>query len=423
MPLTGPMPRLNVRRLAGQLTLFGLRAAMTGSKFLLALYTARYLSLADLGIYGLLVGGITIVPAVAGLGMTDIIVRKIVDLPVAAALPLIASRQTLTLAIHLAVQPLVFLALFAAEGPGPLRFAVLAGLILLLENLGTEASDMLIARRRVMLANWLGFLRHGLWPLPVIAIGLLDARMRTLDALLAGWLAALVLTWLILLGLLSRHQRWRHARPQWRWIGPALRGSLVLYVKDVSGAVSAFIDRFLISFFLGLDLTGVYTLFWSIANVVHSLAVYGVLQTHIARLVGAGQGNAAAFRDLARRLGIETGTWALLIAACVGGATPFLVGFLDRPLLIDNLAVFWLILAATLMRIAADGCGFVIYALHRDRAVATIALAGALASAALNTVLTPLAGLWGSAAAYLLTATGLFAARFYVARAASADKS
>src|ERR1700691_3445228 len=124
MPLTGPMPRLNVRRLAGQLTLFGLRAAMTGSKFLLALYTARYLSLADLGIYGLLVGGITIVPAVAGLGMTDIIVRQIVDLRVAAALPLIASRQTLTLAIHLAVQPLVFLALFAAEGPGPLRFAV-----------------------------------------------------------------------------------------------------------------------------------------------------------------------------------------------------------------------------------------------------------------------------------------------------------
>jgi O-antigen/teichoic acid export membrane protein len=155
---------------------------------------------------------------------------------------------------------------------------------------------------------------------------------------------------------------------------------------------------------------------------VHSLAVFSVLQTHIARLVAAGQGTAAAFRDLERRLQIEAGSWALLLATGVGVATPFLVGFLDRPLLVDKLPVFWLILAATLMRIAADGYGFVIYALHQDRAIATIALAGALASASLNAVLTPLAGLWGSATAYLLTATGLFAARFWVSRIAIADR-
>ncbi len=420
--LTGLMRRFDLRRLAGRLTLLGLRAGMTGSKFLLALYTARYLSLADLGIYGLLVGGTTIVPAIAGLGMTDFIVRKIVDRPAEEALPLIASRQALTLAIHLVVQPLVF-AVVLATGAAPLRFVLLAGAILLLENLGTEANDMLIARRRVFLANWLGFLRQGLWPLPVIAIGLLDPAARTLNALLMGWLAALALAWAILIGLLISGGRWRYATPQWRWIRQALPGSLVLYVKDVSGTVSSFIDRFLISFFLGLDLTGVYTLFWSIGNVVHSLAVFGVLQTHIAPLVGAGQAHdAAAFRTLERRLQVETGTWALLIAAAVGAATPLMVRFLERPLLSANLAIFWLVLAATLMRIAADGYGFALYALHRDRAIATIALAGAVASATLNTVLTPLAGLWGSSAAYLLTGSALFAARYWTARQALAAK-
>ena len=58
MPPTGSPSRLDVRRLGGQLALFGLRAGTTGSKFLLALYTARYLSLSDLGVYGLLVGGL-----------------------------------------------------------------------------------------------------------------------------------------------------------------------------------------------------------------------------------------------------------------------------------------------------------------------------------------------------------------------------
>ncbi|HLC07904.1 MAG TPA: hypothetical protein VJK06_01315, partial [Methyloceanibacter sp.] len=69
------------RRLLSQLLLVAMRVGSTMSKFLLAIYTARYLGLADLGIYGLLVGATTIVPAVVGLGMTDWIIRKIVDLP------------------------------------------------------------------------------------------------------------------------------------------------------------------------------------------------------------------------------------------------------------------------------------------------------------------------------------------------------
>ena len=43
------------RRLLDQLQLFVVRAGATVAKFLLAIYTARYLGLADLGVYGLLV--------------------------------------------------------------------------------------------------------------------------------------------------------------------------------------------------------------------------------------------------------------------------------------------------------------------------------------------------------------------------------
>ena len=71
-----------------------MRATVTAVKFLLAIYTARYLGLADLGIYGLLVGATTIVPAIAGLGMTDWIVRKIVDLPSAQAFSTMCELDT-----------------------------------------------------------------------------------------------------------------------------------------------------------------------------------------------------------------------------------------------------------------------------------------------------------------------------------------
>lgn len=399
--------------------LFALRAGATGSKFLLAIYTARYLSLSDLGVYGLLVGGTTIVPAVGGLGLTDWIVRRIVDLPLAQALPLVASRSALTVLIHLVGLPLVLLGFILAGRPLPLPVALLGSAILLLETLALQVGDVLMARRRILLAHWLLFVRQGFWPLPVIVLGLLVPEARSLKMLLSIWCAALVLTWIILFCLLLQKGRWRYVRLQGHLLLGALRGSLLLYVKDISATVAAFADRFLISLFLGLELSGIYSLFWSIANVVHSLVSGGVVQTHIASLIGAAKERTGVeFRALERRLQIEATSWALLFAGGLAALTPVFVTFLDRPLIQDYLPVFWLIILATLLRIGADGYGFAIYAFHRDRAIALIAVGGALASAVLNLVLTPVAGLWGSALAYVLTSAALLTARFVVCRLA-----
>ena len=211
-----------------------------------------------------------------------------------------------------------------------------------------------------------------------------------------GWLAMLVVSWLALLLLLLPEGRWRFMRPQWRLLFPELRGSLVLYVKDVSSTISMFLDRFLISLFLGLELTGVYTLFWSITNVVHSLAVYDIIKAQLPSLIASGRNpEPEQFRAHERRLQIEIGSWSLLLALGAGVAMPLLLPLLHQPLAQESLPVFWLILLATLLRIAADLYGFVLLALRRDRTIAWVAAAGALASAGLNLVLTPFLWLGG----------------------------
>jgi O-antigen/teichoic acid export membrane protein len=415
---TGPIAKMfDRRRLLTQLLLLANRAAITAAKFLLAVYTARYLGLADLGIYGLLVAGTTIVPAIAGFGMTDWIVRRIVDLPSAQATPLMVSRSSLTVCVHLVVQPLLLLADVLLGEPVPLRLAALGGLILMLDNLNSEATDMLVARRHILLANALTFLRAGLWPLLVIAIGLVFPQTRTLEALLIGWAAMLVFSSAILLGLLMRGGRWRHMRPQWGLFLPQLSGSRALYIKDVSGTLSIFFDRFIISAFLGLELTGVYTFFWSISNVVHSLALVGMLLSQLPSLLAAGRkADKTEFHAVERSLQIEIGTWTLLLSLGVAVATPLLLPYLGRPLLENYLFVFWMILFATILRVAADGYGYALLALNRDTEIAIIAFVGAIASAVLNAILTPLAGLWGAATSYVITAAGLLAIRYYLTR-------
>jgi O-antigen/teichoic acid export membrane protein len=414
-----PGPRFSRQRVLNHLTLLAMRGFGTAAKFFLAIYTARYLGLADLGIYGLLAAASTLVPAILGFGMTDWLNRKLVDLPRAEALPLIASRLGLTLSIHLVLQPLAFAADILLGEPIPLRIAALGGAILLLESLGVEAADMLIARRHIFLAYWLTFLRTGAWPVPVIAIGLLYPEARGLEFLLVGWFVSLVVSWLILLPMILPEGRWRHMRPRWRLQLGALRGGMLFYVKDVSSAISTYLDRFIISMMLGLELTGVYTLFWSIANVAHSLTVYGVLQAQLPQLIATAQtGDQASFRALERHLQIETVAWALLLALGAAIATPLILPFLGQPLVQAYLPIFWLILFATLLRIAADAYGFVLLAQHRDRATAIIAVTGSIASSGLNLILISLAGLWGAAGAYAITSGGLFAARYMLSRPA-----
>ena len=404
------------RRVINDLALVTMRGVSTVAKFLLAIYTARYLGLSDLGIYGLLTGATNIVPAITGLGMTSWVMRKIVDLPRAEALPLISGRLGLILLIHLVLQPVAFAIDILLGEPIPLHIAVLCGAILLLDNLANEAGDMLLARRRVLYAYLVIFLRAGAWPIPVMAIGLLYPAARSLEFLLVGWLGMLVVCWLMMLAFVLRQGRWRLLRPRVFTLLRDLPGGLVLYVKDLS-SIGMFFDRFLISMFLGLELTGVYTLFWSIANVVHSLAVYGVLHAQLPHIIATARTtDQAGFRVLERQLQIQIGTWALLLTLGAIIATPLMIPFLDQPLVDNYLPIFWIILFATLLRTAADAYGLALLALYQDRAIAVIAVGGAVASVLLNLVLTPLAGLWGASIAYALTSGGLFAARYYFSR-------
>ena len=406
-----------VRRLAQPLVLMALRMANTAAKFLLALYTPRFLGLADLGFYGLLVGATTLVPAVLGLGTTDWVMRHLVTMPRDEAIASIATRLALPTLLHVVVQPVLWLVNYALGAPVPWPLLLLCGLVLFLEHIASDTNDLLVGRGRILLANILFFFRAGLWPPLVILWGILDPSARTLTCLLLGWLGGLVLVWITLAAHVFSQARWRAVGLRLPWIASGVRASVPFYIKDLTGAGSLYLDRFILSLMLGLELTGVYTLFWSIANVLHNLTVFSVIQPKLPKLIAAGQkADPTEFRTIERQLQIEAGVWIAALAIGASVALLVLLPFLERPALYDHLAIFWIVLLATALRAAADGYGFVLLALHRDKAIAVISVAGAIASVVFNVALIPLLGLAGAALAYVLTSGGMFAVRYRVTR-------
>lgn len=412
-----------LRQVARQFVLLIFRGAGTAFKFALSLYIVRYVGLADLGFYGLLSGAATAMPAIVGFGLTPWIVRHLVHLPRSQAIGGVLTRLSLSLLIQVIVQPIVWAADFALGEPIPLRWAPLIAAILVLECLAGELGQMLTARRHIRLAETLLFIRTGLWPLPVMMFGLMMPATRTIEFLMMCWIAGLVLTWLIVIANALLHQRWRHLQWHWRWLADGARESVPLYIHDINLALGLYLDRFIISLILGLELTGVYTFFWSVGNMVHSLTIYGMLTPQIANLVDAGRRGGAEFPRIVRRLRLETVMWASVLAAGATAVILVALPYLNRPLLGDHLDVFLIIMVATFLRIASDGYGNVLYALRRDDAIAVTSTAGTATSGVLNLILVPLASVRGAAVAFVLTAALQLGLRYHLARNAHPGKT
>lgn len=402
--------------LAEQVVSIGMRGASAAGKFALSLYLIAYVGLAELGIYGLLVAAATAVPAVLGFGLSDWTTRQCIGLPTGQAVSLAGTRLGFTVVVHCIVQPVFWLANAYLGSPIPSHFAILVAPILLLEHLGLDAHGPLIARHRVMLSSVALFLRSGAWPLAIIGIGWVYPPARSLDWVLAAWLAGLVLMMFVLSGLLLG-RRWRQLRLRADWLRDALRRSWPFYLSDIGAVTSLYADRFIISFFAGLELTGIYVFFWSAANVVHSVTVYGAFHPRVPALVAAA--NDGDMATLRKRLFQFQGVilaWALLLFALLWIGVQLFLHMGVRPQLDGHLVLFALIILSVLLRIVADTYHFVLYALCRDRTIAGVNLALAAGSALLNATLVAAAGLMGAAVAAILTALGLLAVRRRLSR-------
>lgn len=395
-----------------QVTLLGLRLGNAAAKFALAVYMARYLGLEEVGVYGLLVGAATAIPAILGFGLNDWVGRHIVGVPRAVAVPMAATRYAVTLAVQFVLQASLWNALWHAGMPLPVTTAALISAILVLEHLAVDDYALEIGRERPTFANVQLSLRAGFWPVPVIAWGLIDPAARTLDVVLWGWLAGLAAMWAMVLARSLAGGRWRHIGLDLDFAKAAFAGGVPFWLANAGAVGNLYLDRFVVSAFLGMEATGVYTFFWSFANVVHTLAVNGIIQPQVPRLIAAVRtGDPARFAEERRRLAHDSRMWAVLLLAGVGVTLPLLLPWLGRPPLQHHLVIFYVVLIATTARIGSDAQGFLLYSLHRDRAIAATALAGVAATGLIGIGLIPVFGLAGAAATYLAVGLGLFLAR------------
>lgn len=385
------------------MSIMGMRGGVLVAKLWLSLFIARYLGLEALGLFGLVVGIAAVGQAVMRLGLFEALGREAVGQPL--------NRLTSNLRHYLtgsAVLYSVLLLLVALGGAwfGVLTLAVLAFLVMLTEHACRDVFVLTNNLQRPALANGFFALQSAGWIYLYMAAAYLFPALRSLEVLLGFWIAGGALTAAAAL-LATRRWPWKAAfsepiRTGWylSYLGKAWR----LHLSEIVAIANLYVDRYLVSVFLSLELAGLYVLFWQVSNALCNLVGAGVLQVYRPRLILAwSQQDRLRFRALHRECALRCAIAVVGLAGICALVVPLFAGYAQQPLAGDHLPLLWLLLLFACLRVAADLSIAALFAQAVDGPV----LAGNLLALAMTLLLgslaLPLFGVHGAALAAICT--------------------
>lgn len=387
------------------------------SKSLLLFLLARYLSVADVGVFSLLAVTLSLGIHLLGLDFYAFATRELLAveprrLPLLLRDQLVLHLLTYPLALLLAVLPFVSRAL-------PWRLLGLFLALLLAEHLGQEMQRALVTLGRPVQGALVLFLRAGVWVWVAAAVLISDRAGDGLVAVLVTWLTGSLAG--ILLGLLClRDLPWSEARRQpvdWEWIRRGLRIAMPFMLASFAYRSLLTIDRYTLQYFAGSEAVGIYSFYANFRNAILSFIEMGILFVYRPRIVAEYQaGHEDGYQALLRQMGkLLVGVPIALALAAAMVVLPIL-DFVGKQAYRDHLSIFWLILLSAVMASCAEIPHTALYAGRRDRALISSTLLTLAIAIPLHITLVRAWGLGGAAAASLASFALLALSKFWLAR-------
>jgi O-antigen/teichoic acid export membrane protein len=392
---------------------FLLRLASLAGKFALSLYIARFMSLDELGLYGLVFSVAMLAVPLFGGRIDYSFARMIVTKDEEKTFRFLRDQSAFLLLNYLLSVP--FLIAGNRMFPGSTLLFSLTAVICWLESYGNFLFVNTNFIGKSVLANVAFFVRSGLWSLLAIALGITLPGLRTLWFVLALWATGSALSILLNLTFLN-FQRWPAVWSvpiDWRQIGSALRRSLPIWIASIGLVGGSQLDRFVLGAYLSLKAVGLATFYTSLANAVVTLAISGTLAVAAPRLISSAERQEGReYKHELRRAALSVTAVGAALSLAIALAIPFLAVAMHKPEIGEHMLAVWLLMGAVLIRLVAETAYYGLYARHKDRAVWTGNILFLSTSLLLNLILVPPLGFTGLGIASFTATVILLALRF-----------
>jgi O-antigen/teichoic acid export membrane protein len=397
----------SARRFVIVLIIMAMRASVMGTKFALALFIAHYLDLSSLGLYGLASGAIAIVPVIVNTGMNHLLMRNAVTASADELTDSMRHHWTFVFSVY-AVLLASAVVITVTFGTPALWLLIVTAM--LFEQVGNDVFYLLSSIQNHVSANAIAFLRSAAWILVYIPLAAWDPTLRTLSYLFTFWLAGGLLS-LVLFVYLSWSWPWRAAFSlpfRASVVTGTLRNSVLFYVSDLSFIASQYVDRYLVSLFLGIEAAGIYFLFWTVANAATAFLGLVLGQKQRPLLINAYKaGGLPAHSQLARHFLQTTILATAALSIALAAVFQLLAPWLKQASLAGHWTAFWLIVAGIAFRYVTEFLGMGLFTAHRDKITTLTNVVSVCVLVVAQIILLPITGLHGAGGAILITFAGM----------------
>lgn len=384
------------------LLLMNIRGSSLVIKFIFTIFVARYLNLEALGFYGLLSASTIVLPIVLGLGLGYTLCRRAVT----------ANLETVV--IDLKYYGLFFLLIYALPAISCIVIGLIYSKIILsasvlfiivLEHLNGSSYQLLLNLSRPVSANILHFVRTTVWAVLYMILAFFIADLRDLESLLLFWGCGSAFS-LLCFALLIKDWPWGTVDSEGSfisWLKSELFSAKSAYLNGVFETTSMYLDRYLIGFFLGLELTGVYVFFWQITSALGNLLWTGVVQVTRPKMVKSFKNEDGEYEKIYKKCLLQ----ALIGASIASGisivALDILLPYLHKPLVQEYFGIYYLMVFAFLLTVVKETQKLRFYSQHRDDLTLRTSVISLLSTCLFTYVLVLYGGLWGAGVAMVLS--------------------
>lgn len=244
-----------------------LRMSAMGSKFLIFTYLSKYFTESVYGVYSLLSTTVTIAIFVLGFDFYNYAIREILLKPNDRASKVATSFvfYGLIYFVFIVLGHLIFEQIDYLS-----KYATLIILISISEHLNQEIYRLLLAFKKVLVANWFLFLRVAGWTIWVLFQIIVLKKVISLEYILYTWL--LFNAAILFITLLWFSETIRKYIPTIRinkdWLKKGLRVSIIFYMATLALKVIEYSNRYIVEGVLDEASAGIFAFYSNISMVI-----------------------------------------------------------------------------------------------------------------------------------------------------------
>ena len=384
------------------------------AKFILVIFIGKYLSIEKLGEYGLFTTTITIAIYFLGLDFYTFNTREILAKNKSDRVSLIRDQFIFHLLVYTIVLPLLlFVFVYNILDS---KYIVHFYLILIFEHISQEIFRLYTTLQKPLFANFLLFLRSGIWIYAVIGMWLIHIKaLINLSTVWYGWIIGTFLS--VSLGifhLLKEYDFKKLEKIDWKWIFTGIKVSFPFFIGTFAFKIIELSDRYMIDFFMTKADVGVYTFFGNIANSLNIIVFTLIIMIYYPKLVEAYQNKEMErFSSILNKFSYKTKVFSFIFAGIIALLLWPLLIYLGKTQLQNSIIVFWVLLVSNIVLNLSFVHHYVLYAAKKDEVIKNATLIGALTNIILNIFLIKNYGILGAATATTISYILIFWIKSY----------